>query len=263
MKSGSLFCLLGCITLSCGLEDHITPTDTCQLAQIVSGGTTNEFTYDPAGSLTKWLITTPVSDSTTDVVQYDFTRDPAGRISSLNQTRTFEGTSLGTATAQFTYTNGLLTSTTTTVDPADPGTISRTFSYDSHGQMSKRVTTDKTSGFTSTEIYEYDNRGNCTRYNYTDSYGTKTELLTTYDTSKNPERLLIKSIPFNLLTGIPWSVNAALTTKDTFDYGTGAVTYTSQRTDLKTGAGGYVTSTTLTYDDGYVAKASYSLINCQ
>ena len=255
--------LIGLITLSCSIQDHVTPMDTCQLAQIVNGGGPNAFTYDAAGVLTRWVITTPVSTTTTDIVQYDFSRDEKGRISSLTQSRTFDGKSLGTATAQFTYTNGLLTSTSTTVDPAQPGSISRTFTYDNNGRMSQRVVLDKTSGFTSTETYEYDSRGNCTRYTYTDSYGTRTELVNTYDTSKNPEQLLIKSIPFNLLTGRPWSVNAPLMTKETYADFTGLITYTSNQTDLKTDATGYVTSFTLTYNDGYVGKTSYSRTGCQ
>lgn len=263
MKRILLFCLIGLTTIACQQVDHVTPTDTCQLAQFVDGGGSNQFTYDATGSLTKWVITIPVSNSTTDIFQYDFTRDATGRISSLTQTRTFEGKLLSTATALFTYTNRLLTSTSTTVDPANPGSISRTFSYDPNGRMSKRVVSDKTSGFTSTETYEYDSRGNCTRYNYTDSNGVKSEIIATYDTSKNPEQLLIKSIPFNLLTGRPWSVNAVLTTKESFDYGQSPETYTSQRTALTTDVSGYVTSATLTYDDGYVGKTTYSLINCQ
>lgn len=266
MKQILLYCLIGLTTFSCMLQDHISPTDTCKLAQIVNGGGPNDFTYNAAGDLTRWVITTPVSTSTTDITQYDFTRDATGRISSLTQTRTFEGKPSGTATAQFTYTNGLLTSTSTTVDPAKPDAISRTFSYDSNGRMSKRVVNDQTSGFTSTETYEYDSRGNCTKYNYTDSNGIKYDFEYTYDTNKNPEQLLIKSIPFNLSTGMPWSVNAVLTSKETYDYGSfgnGPETYTSERTDLQTDARGYVTSITLTYNDGLVTKTTYSLTGCQ
>lgn len=263
MKRILILCLIGLTSLSCKKEGEVTPADTCRLAQFVNGGGPNQFTYDQTGSLTKWVITIPVSSSTSDIIQYDFTRDATGRISSLNQTRTFEGKQMPTAIAQFTYTNGLLTSTSTTLDPAKPGSISRTFTYDTNGRMSKRVVSDKTSGFTSTEGYEYDSQGNCTKYNYADSYGIKNEIISTYDTTKNPEQLLLKSIPFNLLTGLPWSVNAVLTTKESFDDGTGAVTYTSKQTDLKTDTNGYVTSVTLTYNDGYVGKTTYSLMNCQ
>lgn len=263
MKRILYCCLLGLTTLSCTMQDHLTPADTCQLAQIAIGGGTNEFTYNPAGNLTRWVITNPVSASTTDIVQYDFTRDATGRISSLTQIRTFEGKSLGIATALFTYTNGLLTSTSTTVDPANPGSISRTFSYDPSGRMSQRVVVDKLSGFTSTETYAYDSRGNCTSYTYTDSYGVKNEFTNTYDTSKNPEQLLIKSIPFNLLTGQPWKFNTIQTSKETYIDPTGSDTYTSNQTDLQTGAKGYVTSYTLAYNDGYVGKVTYSLTGCQ
>lgn len=248
-------------TLSCKKETEITATDTCKLARIANYGT-NDFTYDQAGNLTKWVITTPLSTSTTEVVYYDFTRDGTSRISSLTQTITTDGKTQASAVAQFTYANGLLTSTSTTVDPAKPGSISRTFSYDSNGRMSKRVVSDKTDGFTSTELYEYDSRGNCTKYNYLDSYA-KSEEVYTYDTSKNPEQLLIKSIPFNLRTGRPWSVNAVLTAKETYEYPSGTETYTAKLTDLKTDASGYVTSATLTYNDGYVRKTSYSLTGCQ
>lgn len=261
MKQIVFFCLIALATLSCKLEDHLTPTDTCQLAQIVNYGT-NDFTYDPAGNLTKWVITTPLSISTTEVVRYDFTRDATSRISSLTQTITTEGKTQASAVAQFTYANGLLTSTSTTVDPAKPGSISRTFTYDTNGRMSKRVVSDKTDGFTSTELYEYDSRGNCTKYNYSDSY-TKSEEVYTYDTSKNPEQLLLKSIPFNLRTGRPWAVNAVLTAKETYEYPSGTDTYTAKQTDLKTDARGYVTSTTLSYNDGYVGKTIYSLTGCQ
>lgn len=263
MKSNLLSCFLSLVLLSCGLEDHVTPAETCQLAQLTREGGPYNFTYDSAGSLTRWVITFPVSSSTTDVVQYDFTRDGTGRISSLVQTRVFEGKPVSTATAVFSYTDDLLTSTATTVGGNNPTTISRTFSYDRNRRMSKRLVTDNKSGFTSTETYAYDDRGNCTTYTYVDSDGYESLLESTYDTSKNPEQLLIKSIPFNLLTGLPWSVNAILTTKEQYVDPTGTVRYTSQRTDLKTGAKGYVTSTTLTYDDGYVGTTSYSLINCQ
>lgn len=262
MKRILLFGLIGLTTLSCQQVDHVTPTDTCKLAQIVNGGGSNDFSYDATGSLTQWVITTPVNTTTTEIVQYDFTRDATGRISSLAQTITSAGKLLASSTAQFTYTNGLLTSTSTTVDPANPGSISRTYSYDSNQRMSKRVVTDKTSNFTSTETYEYDSRGNCTKYTYTDSY-SKIELESTYDTSKNPEQLLIKSIPFNLRTGIPWSVNTVLTTKETYAFPSGTDIYIGKQTELKTNASGYVTSSTLTYDDGYVGKTTYSLINCQ
>ena len=117
-------------------------------------------------------------------------------------------------------------------------------------------------GFTQTSTYEYDSRGNCTRYVYTATDGSKEERVFTYDTSKNPEQLLIKSIPSNPLTGLPLSVNVALTTKETYNDGTGPVTYIGKQTDLKTDARGYVTSTTLTYDDGFVAKTAYTLRDC-
>ena len=256
----SFVCLFA---LSCKKEADVTPTDTCKLAQIVNGTGRNDFTYDAAGNLSKWLITRAFSNGKPYIINYDFTRDATGRISSLNQTITNDGKIEGTATALFTYTNGLLTSTSTTVDPAKPGSISRTFTNDSNGRMSKRVVVEKTSGFTTTETYEYDSRGNCTKYNYTDSDGIKDDYVFTYDTSKNPEQLLIKSIPFNLSIGLPWSINAVLTTKETFDYGAGPEIYTSKRTDIKTDARGYVTSATQTYDDGYVVKDTYSLINCQ
>ena len=263
MKQILLFCLIALTALSCKKEDDVTPADTCKPLQFVKGGSRNDFTYNVTGNLTKWVITTPVSATSTFIVQYDFTRDATGRISSLIQTRTLEGKLLSTANAQFTYTNGLLTSTSTTVDPANPGSISRTFTNDSNGRMSKRVVSDKTDGFNSTETYEYDNRGNCTHYTYTDSYGSKSDLEYTYDTSKNPEQLLIKSIPFNLLTGLPWSVNAVLTSKETYVDPTGTESYTSKQTDLQTDAKGYVTSYTLIYNDGYMGKTTYFLTGCQ
>ena len=263
MKRILLFCLIGLTTLSCTLQDHVTPTDTCKLAQYINYTGRNDFTYDGAGNVSNWLITRMFSNGKAYIINYDFTRDATGRISSLNQTITNDGNIEGTATAQFTYTNGLLASTSTTVDPANPGSISRTFSYDSNGRMSKRVVSDKTADFLSTETYEYDSRGNCTKYNYTDSDGLKNEQVFTYDTSKNPEQLLIKSIPFNLSLGLPWSVNVVLTTKETFDFGAGPEISTSKRTDIKTDARGYVTNATQTYDDGYVVKDTYSLINCQ
>ena len=263
MKPLLSFCLIVLTTLSCTTQEHILPADTCKLARIVNGVSTSDFTYDASGNLSKWLITSVFPDGKTQLVNYDFTRDATGRISSLNQTITFDGKIEGTATALFTYTNGLLTSTSTTTDPAQPGSISRTFTNDSNGRMSKRVVIDKISGFTSTETYEYDSQGNCTNYNYTDPHGIKNEIIATYDTSKNPEQLLIKSIPFNLLTGLPWSVNTTLTTKETFVGSMGTTTYIGKQTDLKTDAKGYVTSMTLTYDDGYVSKRMYSLINCQ
>ena len=262
MKRNIVLCLIALSALSCKKEGEITATDTCKLARIANYGT-NDFTYDATGNLVKWVITTPLSSTTTEVVQYDFTRDATSRISSLTQTITANGKTQASAVAQFSYTNGLLTSTSTTVDPAKPGSISRNFSYDSQGRMSQRVVSDKTDGFTSTETYAYDSRGNYTTYTYTDSYGVKNEFINTYDTSKNPQQLLIKSIPFNLRTGLPWLVNTIQTSKETYVAPTGSDTYTSKQTDLKTDAKGYVTSSTLTYNDGYVATVTYSLINCQ
>ncbi len=263
MKRILMFCLIGLSALSCKKETDVTPADTCKLVQFANYTGRNDFTYDAAGNLSKWLITRAFSNGKAYIINYDFTRDATGRISSLNQTITNDGKVEATATAQFTYTNGLLTSTSTTVDPANPGSISRTFTYDSNGRMSKRVVVDKTAGSTTTETYEYDSRGNCTKYGYSDSDGIKEEKVFTYDTSKNPEQLLIKSIPFNLSIGLPWSVNVALTTKETFDYGIGSDTYSTKRTDIKTDARGYVTSATETYDDGYVVKDTYSLTGCQ
>ena len=99
------------------------------------------------------------------------------------------------------------------------------YTYDSNQRISKAVSTE--TGFTQTSTYEYDSRGNCIRYVYSSSEGNKTEQVLTYDTSKNPEQLLTKSIPFNLLTGRPWSVNTVLTSKETYVDPTGTVTYTS------------------------------------
>ncbi len=263
MKTILAFCLLALFTLSCKKEADVSPADTCKLARLINYTGTNDFTYDAAGNLSKWLITRAFSNGKKYLINYDFTRDATGRISSLNQTITNDGLIQSTATAQFTYTNGLLTSTSTIVDPAKSPTISRTFTYDSNGRMNKRVVSEKTSGFTSTEIYEYDSRGNCTTYTYTDSDGFKNERVFTYDTSKNPEQLLIKSIPFNLSTGLPWSINVVLTTKDTSDFGQGPEPYTSKRTDIKTDVRGYVTGATETYDDGFVVKDMYSLTGCQ
>ena len=263
MKRILLVCLIGLTTLSCKDEVDVAPADSCKLARLVNYTGTNDFTYDATGNLSNWLITRKFSTGKLYIINYAFTRDATGRISSLNQTITNDGKIVGTATAQFTYTNGLLTSTSTTVDPANPGSISRTFTYDSNNRMSKRVVLDKTSGFTTTEIYEYDSRGNCTKYSYSDSDGNKDDFVYTYDTSKNPEQLLIRSIPFNLSTGLPWSVNVALTMEETFSDGTDVFTFTSKRTDITTDPRGYVTGATETYDDGYVVKDMYSLINCQ
>lgn len=265
MKKILLFCLIGLTALSCTITDHLVPVpaDSCKLAQFVNVNGTNDFTYDANGGLSKWLITREFPDGTSFVVNYDFTRDATGRISSLNQTITDAGVNVGTATATFTYTNGLLTTTSTSTEPGKPATISRTFTYDNNGRMTKRVVTDSKNNFSSTETYEYDSRGNCTKYNQTNSFGYKEERVFTYDTSKNPEQLLTKSIPFNLLTGLPWSVNVALTTKATFDYGKGPITDNSTRSNVKTGANGYVTSATETFDtDGYMANETYTLTDC-
>ena len=264
MKRILLLCLIVLTTLSCTLQDHVTPADTCKLVQFVNVNGTNDFTYDATGGVSKWLITRPLANGTAYVVNYDFTRDATGRISSLNQTITDAGVVVGTATAQFTYTNGLLTSTSTSTEPGKPATISRTFTYDNDGRMIKRVVTDTKSSYSSTETYEYDSRGNCTKYNQTNTFGYKEERVFTYDNSKNPEQLLTKSIPFNLLTGLPWSVNVAVTSKATFDYGKGPETDNSTRSNVKTGANGYVTSATETFDnDGYVSNETYTLTGCQ
>lgn len=266
MKKIYLFSLLSLLTLSC-INDHIqpTPADTCKLAQFVNVNGTNDFTYDATGGLSKWLITREFPDGTSFVVNYDFTRDATGRISSLNQTITDAGVNVGTATATFTYSNGLLTSTSTSTEPGQPATISRTFTYDNNGRMIKRVVIDTQNNFSSTETYEYDSRGNCTKYNQTNSFGYKEERVFTYDDSKNPEQLLTKSIPFNLFTGLPWSVNVAVTTKATFDYGNGKgpIIDNSTRSNIKTGVNGYVTSASETFDsDGYVAQETYTLTGC-
>ena len=265
MKKIFLFCLMGLYAQSCTISDHLAPTpaDSCKLAQFVNVNGTNDFTYDATSNLSQWAITS-VFDTIKQVVTYRFTRDATGRISSLNQTITSNGKVEANATAQFTYTNGLLTSTSTTVDPANPGSISRTFSYDSNGRMSKRVVIDTKDNYSSTETYEYDSGGNCTKYTLTNTYGYKEERVFTYDTSKNPEQLLIKSIPFNLRTGLPWSVNVAVMTKATFDYGKGPIADNSTRSNVKTGANGYVTSATETFDsDGYMSNETYTLTGCQ
>ena len=264
MKKLFLFALLGLFALSCNDHSQPTPADTCKLAQFINVNGTNDFTYDATGGLSKWLITRVFPDSTSFVVNYDFTRDATGRISSLNQTITDAGVNVGAATATFTYTNGLLTSTSTSTEPGQPATISRTFTYDNNGRMTKRVVTDTKNNFSSTETYEYDSRGNCTKYNQINTFGYKEERVFTYDNSKNPEQLLTKSIPFNLLTGLPWSVNVAVTTKTTFDYGKGPEPDNSTRSNVKTGANGYVTSATETFEsDGYMAKETYTLTGCK
>ena len=262
MKTILAFCFIALFTLSCKKENDVTPTDTCKLAQFGNGGRTNNLTYDAAGNLTQWVSTSDLQGGSKFVITYNFTHDATGRISTRVQTIAIDGKLQGKpSTTQYTYTNGLLTSASTVYELTNSSrTVSRTYTYDSNQRVIKAVSTE--TGFTQTSTYEYDSRGNCIRYAYSATDGSKQESLFTYDTSKNPEQLLTKSIPSNPLTGLPWSVNVALTEKQTYDDGSGPVTFTSKRTDLKTDAKGYVTSTTLTYDDGYVAKETYTLTDC-
>ncbi len=258
-----IFCLITLSSLSCKKEAEITPADTCQLAQLGSNDGTNDFTYDAAGKLTQWVATSTLQGGSKFTQTYVFTYDPTGRISTRVQTIAIDGKIQGKpGTTQYSYTNDRLTSARTVYElPNSTRVITTNYTYDSQQRISKGVSTE--TGFTQTSTYEYDSRGNCIHYVYISSDGVKDERIFTYDTSKNPEQLLAKSVPFNYQTGLPWSVNAVLTTKESFDDGTGAVTYTSKQTEVKTDASGYATSTTLTYNDGYVGKTTYSLINCQ
>ena len=265
MKKLILFCLLGLFTLSCQKNDDVNPTDTCKLGQFGDGDQTNDLTYDAAGNLTQWVVTSNLQGGSKFVITYAFTRDATGRISSRLQTVAIDGKVQGKpSTTQYTYTNGLLTSANTVFElTASTRVVTRTYTYDSNQRLIKSVSTE--TGFTQTNTYEYDSRGNCTKYNRTNSFGYKEERVFTYDDSKNPEQLLIKSIPFNLFTGLPWSVNVAVTTKATFDYGNGKgpIIDNSTRSNIKTGVNGYVTSASETFDsDGYVAQETYTLTGC-
>lgn len=264
MKQILLFCLIGLTTLSCRIQDHINPTDTCQLAQIAADGTTDDLTYDATGNLIQWVYTSDLQGGSKYAITYVFTNDATGRVSTRLMTIAIDGKALvKPATTQYTYTNGLLTSANTVYNLANSTTrtVNTTYTYDSNQRIIKAVSIE--TGLTQTSTYEYDSRGNCTRYSYTNTNGSEEERVFTYDTSKNPEQLLIKSIPFNPLTGLPFSVNAVLTSTEIYDDPTGPVTYISKQTDLKTDARGYVTSVTLTYDDGYVGITTYSLTGCQ
>lgn len=266
MKRILIFCLIGLSALSCKKENDVTPADTCKLTQFGDDDLTNDLAYDAAGNLTQWVTTSNLQGGSKFVITYAFTYDASSRLSTRLQTIAIDGkVQVKPAPTQYTYTNGLLTGANTVYNVADSAhstrTVNTTYTYDSNQRISKAVNTE--TGFTQTSTYEYDSRGNCIRYVYSSSDGDKTEIIATYDTSKHPEQLLTKSILFNPLTGRSLSVNAVLTTRETYVDPTGTYTYTSKQTDLKTDAKGYVTSSTLTYNDGYVSKRTYSLTGCQ
>lgn len=261
-------------TLSCK-KDDATPTPIapiatifCKLNQAVvtgSGLTTYDFTYDAAtGNITKYTLST-VAGNDKQVLTQTLTYNKTGQIMTGYQTFAINGkVQMGGGNSTYTYTNGLLTdisylgtNAATTIPFAR-----KTIKYDANKRMSESVYIS--GNYTITDKYEYDANGNCTKYATIDTDGYSQEIISTYDTSKNPEQIVAKAIPFDFSGGQPWKINVALTTKSTFIEQTGAkpeVT-TAKRSNIKTDAKGYVISATYTSSDGTSSNETYSLADC-
>lgn len=269
MKTILLFCSIGLFTLSCKKTDGAIPTPVtppmttvfCKLTQAVNGVQgTYDFTYDAAGNITRYSLTT-VNGPDKQVLTHTLTYTTAGQLASGSQTFSINGkTQSGRGTIKYTYASNLLTEQRFFETPTSATAFSNAvLTYDTSKRLMGRVYSNGT--YKSTEKYEFDANGNATRYVFSDTDGYKDEIISTYDTSTNPEQIITKRIPLDFATGQPWKVNLALTTKDTFDDGMGAVITNGKRTNIKTDAKGFVISATYTAN-GVATNETYTLADC-
>lgn len=263
--------LLVALSLSCQKKEDVTPTTTptptvsCKLTQMViapfGSANTYDFAYDASGNVTKYAI---MSLQGTDILVLTQTLayNTAGQLTSGNQSATLNGKAQGGGGySAYTYTNGLLTGQAFSETASTTPFATATITYDANKRMTKRVYTNSQSKYASTNTYEYDANGNCTHQQFSDSDGYKDDIVSTYDTSKNPQQIVAKGIPFDFGMDNPWQVNLALTVKDTFDDGSGPVVSNGKRTNIKTDAKGYVVGATYTLD-GVATNETYTLTNC-
>lgn len=264
MKAIILLGLLSLTVLGCKQDSPApaTPTESCRLAQFVDYSGTNDFTYDNDGNLSKW-VNKAVFDTSKVVNTTEFTRDATGRINSLYQTVIINGKMQegGPSTTRYTYTDGLLSSANVFYDLSKPPVVTRTLTYNAGKQLVKRITRNNDNGREIAETYEYDARGNCTHYVFTTGPNFTIDRVLTYDTSKNPQQLLVGRIPLNFNSSMPWPVNVAVTTKETYTINGTQDVYSGTRKVTATNASGYVTASTETFD-GFDTKETVTLTGC-
>ena len=265
MKKLLIFGLVALLPLACEkANDQISPAISCKLTQAVVGNYgsgTYDFTYDDKGNIIAYSLTT-MAGPDKQVLTHTLTYDAAGQLVTGNQTFSINGKAQGGGgNIAFTYTNGLLTGQTYSQAGSTTPFASATLTYDASKRITSRVYVNNSDKYNSTQTYGYDANGNCTSNQFIDSDGYKEEIISTYDTSKSPEQILMKSIPYDFASARPWNLHVALTEKDTFDDGTGPVVLAAKRTNVRTDASGYVTGTTYTGDTGTISE-TYSLSNC-
>ncbi len=233
----------------------------CKLTQMVKNNGTNDFTYGAAGNITKYVNSATYGTDkfvSTSTQTYSST----GQLSSNLVIVAMNGKAQPQQNVSaYTYTNGLPTGITFTQIGNTSPFAGSALKYDANKRLTELVYTNNK--YSSTEKYEYDAAGNCTRYVFTNTDGEKEEIVSTFDTSKNPEQIVAKGFPFDILFSKPWNVNMALTTKDTYDSGNGKPSITTaKRTNIKTDAKGYVISSTYADSDGTTVNETYTLADC-
>lgn len=243
----------------------ITPTVKmpCRITQMITNKGTYDFVYGSDGNITKYTLTNLVG-SDKQVLTNSFGYNASNQLTSAIQSFTINGKDQGgNNVGVFTYSSGLLTGISYTAPGGTTAFASTFLKYDANKRLIESNYINTSSKFSSIDKYEYDANGNCTKNLSIASDKSTFEVVNTYDSSKNPEQILAKILPYDFATSQPWKNNVALTYKETFNDGAGFIdVLTGKRTNIKTSANAYVNATTFTDGNNGVINESYALADC-
>ena len=239
----------------------LTPTVvlSCRITQMVKNNGSYDFSYDSKGNVSKYSLTTSAGTDK-QVLTHVFAYNVSNQLTSVTQTFAINGKSQGSSNiANLTYSGELLTGQSYMLAGGTSTFATATLKYDTNKRLVERNYTNNTSNYASVEKYEYDSNGNCTRYLIMGSDKSSDEFVFAFDSSKNPEQIIAKILPYDFATGLIWNNNMVLTLKETYDYGPGDMgVATGKRTNIKADTKGFVVSSTYTEDANNVTNETYS-----
>ena len=264
-----LFSLLLLVALF-GCRDHSTPAtpDTCKLAAIDRGNLNKHiYAYDANGRISQ-MTREFDGDGSGKVSRfvYSFTFDGAGLLT--KSTITLDSKPYGTET--YAYTNGRVSKAT--FNNTDGSNGVNNIKYNAAGQMTEFTIETGDPNYDGKQYFEYNTDGVMTRRGFADLGGVKffEIVFKPVGIVKAPEQLLAKyGIPYDVLTGIPWSIasGGVGSAYEVFaaDPVTGKLVSTGDTgkvTALKTNTKGYLTEITDVDNTNVSSTQRFTITDC-
>jgi hypothetical protein len=267
MKTNLILLFAMSLFISSCQKDEVIPQDTCLLSSIDRGnGNKHTYTYDAnnrvsimarefdgngSGKISKFL--------------YIFTYDAAGLL--IKSTWTLDGAKDGEET--YSYANGKVTKVTFTYANGSKGV--NNIKYDGSSNMVEFSIEPEDKSYHDLQYFEYDSNNIMIKRGIKDAisgdiyFESKNKIV---NIAKSPEQYLkSKGLPFDVLTGMPWSINwggEGSSSETFFMDEKGALV--SDGIELigpvKTNAKGFVTEITYINADKTTQKSTFAFINC-